>query len=179
MGVVMDAKLRFKKHMAEAATKGLMAAICLRRLKMLSPCIARQLFVATMAPAMDYASVIWSHAQGERELTWFNRAQKMGARAITGAFRTVSTAVAEAEASLQTVDERHVQAGMRSYINIKTLPKTHPLATLKVLTSQRYISLLKRLALAYKGSSIKRIETIQAYTVPPWHNYISLIYEAD
>ena len=58
----MDAKLRFKKHMAKAATKGLMAAICLRRLKMLSLYMARQLFVATMALAMDYASVIWSHA---------------------------------------------------------------------------------------------------------------------
>lgn len=179
LGVVMDAKLRFKKHMAEAATKGLTAAMCLRRLKMLSPRTARQLFVATVAPAMDYASVVWSHARGERELTWFNRAQKMGARAITGTSRTVSTAVAEAEASLQTVDERHVLAGMRSYINIKTLPKTHPLATLKVSTSQRYMSPLKRLALAHEGSGIERMETIQAYTVPPWHNRVSLVCEAD
>jgi hypothetical protein len=103
----------------------------------------------------------------------------MGARAITGAFRTVSTAVAGAEASLQMVDKRHVQAGMRSYINIKTLPKTHPLATLKVLTSQRYMSPLKRLALAHKGSSIKRMEMIQAYIIPPWHNYILLVYKAN
>ncbi|KAF5719708.1 reverse transcriptase [Fusarium mundagurra] len=36
LGVIMDAKLRFKKHMAEAATRGLVAAMCLRRLKMLS-----------------------------------------------------------------------------------------------------------------------------------------------
>ena len=103
----------------------------------------------------------------------------MGARAITGAFRTVSMAVAEAEASLQTVDKRHVQAGMRSYINIKTLPKTHPLATLKVSTSQRYMSPLKRLALAHEGSGIERMETIQAYTVPPWHNRVSLVCETD
>ncbi|GKU14446.1 unnamed protein product, partial [Fusarium langsethiae] len=37
---------------------------------------------------------------------------------------------------------------MRTYINIKTLPKTHPLAALKVSTSRRYTSPLKKLALA-------------------------------
>ncbi|RKK31995.1 hypothetical protein BFJ69_g18777, partial [Fusarium oxysporum] len=119
LGVIMDAGLRFKKHMAEAATRGLTAAICLRRLRMLSPRTARQLFTATVAPAMDYASVMWSHARNERALSWFNRAQKIGARAITGAFRTVATAVMEAEANIQTVCERHAQAGMRMYINIK------------------------------------------------------------
>ncbi|WAO97151.1 Hypothetical protein NCS54_01486500 [Fusarium falciforme] len=108
LGVVMDTKLRFKQHIAEAASKGLSAAMCLRRLKMLPPHTARQLFVATVAPAMDYASVVWSHARGERELTWLNRAQKTGAQAITGAFRTVSTAVAEAESSIQTTFEEHI-----------------------------------------------------------------------
>ncbi|KAJ3454423.1 hypothetical protein MRS44_018317 [Fusarium solani] len=179
LGVVMDTKLRFKEHMAKAASKGLSAAICLRRLKMLSPHSARQLFVATVAPVMDYASVVWSHACGERELTWLNRAQKVGAQAITGAFRTVSTAVAEAEASIQTVCERYAQAGTRLYINIQTLPKTHPLATLRVSVSRRYMSPLKRLVLAHEGSGIERMETIQAYTVPPWHSRVSTVCEAD
>ncbi|KAJ3454196.1 hypothetical protein MRS44_018090 [Fusarium solani] len=179
LGVVMDAKLRFKKHMAKAATKGLSVAMCLRRLKMLSPRTARQLFITAVAPAMDYASVVWSHARGEKELTWLNRAQKMGAQAITGAFRTVSRAVAEAEAGIQTVDGRHAQAGMNLYINVRTLPKTHPLATLKVSVSRRYLSPLKRLALAFEKSGIERMETIQAYAVPPWHNRVSLVCEAD
>ncbi|KAF5973447.1 reverse transcriptase [Fusarium coicis] len=163
LGVIMDAELRFKKHMAEAATRGLTTAICLKRLKMVSPRTARQLFTATVAPAMDYASVMWSHARGERELSWFNRAQKMGTRAITGAFRTVATAVAEAEASIQTVCERHAQASIRTYVNIKTLPKTHPLAALMVSTSRRYMSPLKKLTLAHEGSGMERMETIEAY----------------
>ncbi|KAL9575787.1 hypothetical protein ACKAV7_000029 [Fusarium commune] len=54
----IDTKLRLKEHIASAASKGLSAAICLRRLKMLSPCTARQLLVATIALAMDYASVV-------------------------------------------------------------------------------------------------------------------------
>ncbi|KAJ0132998.1 C2H2 type master regulator of conidiophore development brlA [Fusarium oxysporum f. sp. albedinis] len=80
LGVVMDTKLRFREHMARAATKCLSAAMCLRRLKMLPPLTARQLFVATVAPAMDYASVVWSHARGERELRWLNGAQRIAFR---------------------------------------------------------------------------------------------------
>ncbi|KAF4466806.1 endonuclease exonuclease phosphatase [Fusarium albosuccineum] len=128
---------------------------------------------------MDYASVVWSHARGERELAWLNRAQKMGAQAITGAFRTVSRAVAEAEAGIQTVDGRHAQAGTKLYINVQTSPKTHQLATLKVLASRRYLSPFKRLAFACETSGIERMEPIQAYAVPPWHSRVSLVCEAD
>lgn len=63
----MDAELRYKEHMANAATKGLAAAMCLRRLKMLPPQTARQLFTATVAPAMDYASTVWAHACGVKQ----------------------------------------------------------------------------------------------------------------
>jgi len=41
------------------------------------------------------------------------------------------------------------------------------------------MSPLKSLALAHEGSGIARMETIQAYTVPPWHNRVSLVCEAD
>jgi hypothetical protein len=58
LGVIIDAKLRFKKHIVKAATRGLAAAICLRRLKMLSLQTARQLFTATITPTMDYTSII-------------------------------------------------------------------------------------------------------------------------
>ncbi|KAL3708693.1 hypothetical protein TMatcc_006677 [Talaromyces marneffei ATCC 18224] len=37
LGIVMDSQLRFKEHIANAATKGLTAAMALRRLKMTSP----------------------------------------------------------------------------------------------------------------------------------------------
>ena len=56
LGVVMDAKLKYKEHIARAATKGLEAVMELRRLRGLSPPTARQLFTATVAPAIDHAS---------------------------------------------------------------------------------------------------------------------------
>jgi hypothetical protein len=118
LGLAMDSELRYEEHMAKAAARGLRAAMCLRRLKMLTPRTARQLFVATVAPTMDYASNVWSHRRGWRETRWLNEAQKMGAQAITGAFKTVSMAVAEVEAGILPIDERHAQAGTRLYVNM-------------------------------------------------------------
>ncbi|PHH92210.1 hypothetical protein CDD83_8410 [Cordyceps sp. RAO-2017] len=74
LGVVMDTNLRFKEHIVRAAAKGLAAAMCLRRLKMISPRMARQLFVATVAPTMDYGSIVWMQSCGMREAVWLNRA---------------------------------------------------------------------------------------------------------
>ncbi len=56
LGVVMDTKLRYRQHIARAATRGLRAAMALQRLSMLSPRTARQLFTSTVAPVIDYAS---------------------------------------------------------------------------------------------------------------------------
>lgn len=61
LGLIMDTRLRYKSHVARTATKALKAALALKRLRMLSPHTARQLFDATVAPAMDYASNIWMH----------------------------------------------------------------------------------------------------------------------
>ncbi|KJZ70702.1 hypothetical protein HIM_09886 [Hirsutella minnesotensis 3608] len=142
----MDKALRFKEHIARAAAKGLTAAMCLRRLKTTSPKTARQLFIATVAPTMDYASNVWPHACGAREATWIERAQRVGAQAITGGFRTVATAVAEAEASVQSFRERHAQAAARFWIRMQTLPGTHPLTSLRLKLNKRFASPMQKLA---------------------------------
>ena len=46
LGVVVDAELLHKQHIANAATKGLRAAMALRRLRMVSPSTARQVYGA-------------------------------------------------------------------------------------------------------------------------------------
>lgn len=92
----------------------------LRRLKLLSARVARQLFMATVAPAMDYASNVWMHARRAKETGWLNKAQRIGAQAITGAFRTVATAVAEAEAGIRAIGERHKRAATRLCIDLRT-----------------------------------------------------------
>lgn len=56
LGIVMDTHLRFKEHIARAASRGLKAAMALRRLRGLSPNTARQLFTSLVAAVVDYAS---------------------------------------------------------------------------------------------------------------------------
>ncbi|KAJ5155682.1 hypothetical protein N7492_008485 [Penicillium capsulatum] len=56
LGVLMDTRLKYKEHIARAASKGLEAAMELRRLRGLSLATARQLFASTVAPVVDYAS---------------------------------------------------------------------------------------------------------------------------
>ncbi|EED11747.1 hypothetical protein TSTA_109260, partial [Talaromyces stipitatus ATCC 10500] len=128
------------EHVANAATKGLEAAMALRRLKIISPRTAMQLFratVATVAPVADYASSIWMHACGTRGTQYLNRMQKHGAIAVTGAFRTVATAVAEAEAGIQPFHNRHMEKATKLWIDIQTLPKSNPLRKLRTITTRR------------------------------------------
>ena len=150
------------------ATKGLAAAIALRRLRSISPSTARQLFGATVAPIIDYASNIWSHACKGRAAAAINRVQRIGAQAIIGAFRTVATAIAEAEASIRTVPERHKERTLKLWINISTLPISNPIKRIDTANFRRFISPLQKIAKAYDTISTADIETIYAYPVPPW-----------
>lgn len=90
LGVLMDTRLKYKEHIARAASKGLEAAMELRRLRGLSPATARQLFTSTVAPVVDYASNVWMHACKDKAIGPINRVQRVGAQAIVGTFLTVS-----------------------------------------------------------------------------------------
>ncbi|KAF3392112.1 hypothetical protein DPV78_010808 [Talaromyces pinophilus] len=179
LGVMMDSQLRFKKHIANAATKRLKAAMALRRLKIISPRIARQLFRATVAPVADYASSVWMHACGAKGTQYLNRMQKHAAIAVTGAFWTVATAVAEAEASIQPFHSRHMEKATKLWIDIQTLPKSNPLTRVRTIATKRFRSPLQRITQPLAAMISERIETIQAFTVPPWTNRILSIYETD
>ncbi|KAF5702373.1 hypothetical protein FMUND_13505, partial [Fusarium mundagurra] len=58
----MDLRLHYKQHIARAATKGLEAAMELKRLKGMAPSTTRLLFTAMVAPVVDYTSNVWMHA---------------------------------------------------------------------------------------------------------------------
>ncbi|KAM4063309.1 endonuclease-reverse transcriptase domain-containing protein [Hirsutella rhossiliensis] len=145
-----------KSNVKLAAAKGLAAAMCLKRLKMASPRMARQLFVATVVPAMDYAS-----------------------NAVIGGFRTVATAVADAEAGVQSFRERHAQAAAKFWIRMRTLPKTHPLTSLRLKLNRRYASPMQKLASAMGRIDTKRLEVIHEFALAPWDERVQATYEAD
>lgn len=127
LGVIMDAKLKYREHMARAASKGLEAVIELKRLKGLPPSTARQLFTATVAPVVDYASNVWMHECRYKSAIPFNRIQKIGAQAIVGTFMTVATSVAEAEATIPTVRDRLWRRVIKIWTDIHALPDTNSL----------------------------------------------------
>ena len=179
LGVLMDTQLRYKQHIARATTKGLLAALALKRLRLVSPQTARQLFGATVAPVVDYASSVWMHACGVKGMALMNRIQRVGAQAIIGAFRTVATAVAEAEASIRTVGERHAERAITIWVNLHTLPSTNPLSKLNTAERRRFTSPLQKIALMNQDTPIDRMEIIQPYVVAPWEGRIKAVIEPD
>ena len=177
LGVIMDSGLRYRTHIARTATKGLSAALALKRLRMLSPASARQLFNATVAPVLDYASNVWMHAVHESAMSLLNRAQKIGAQAVTGAFHTVALAVAEAEAYIRPIRQRHFHRAIKLHIGIQTFPDTHPLKKLQTRAFQRFLSPLQRIAQLHHPTSL--IETIQPFAVAPWEKRIGVVVMPD
>ena len=125
LGVVMDAGLKFREHIARAASKGLEAVLELRRLKGLSPPTARQLFTATVAPVMDYASNVWMHACQYRTASPVQRVQRIGAQAVVGTFMSVATCVAEAEAHIRSAQDEILEEGDQD-VDRHAHPTRHP-----------------------------------------------------
>jgi hypothetical protein len=123
--VVIDTRLKYKAYIARAASKGLEAVIELKQLRGLSPLIARQLFMLTITPVVDYASNIWMHAFKDKASGPINRVQRVGAQVIVGTFLTVITSVAEVEAYITSAQSRFWRRVVKIWTDIHILPETN------------------------------------------------------
>ncbi len=178
LGVVMDAKLKYKEHIARAASKGLNAAMALRRLRGVSPSTARQLFTSTVAPVVDYASNVWMHAFKDKLVGPINRVQRIGAQAIVGTFLTVATSVAEAEAHIASAQDRFWRRAVKLWTDIHTLPETNPLrrnASRIRKFGKRHRSPLYQVADALKDIAMEDLETINPFTLAPWEERVQTV----
>jgi hypothetical protein len=178
LGVVMDAKLKYKEHIWRAASRGLEAAMELRHLRGLSTSTARQLFTSTVVPVVDYASNVWMHAYKDKLVGPINRVQRMAAQAIVGTFLTVATSVAEAEAHITAAQDRFWKRAIKLWTDIHTLPDTNPLRRntsrmRKFRTQHR--SPLYQVADALKCMEMDELETINPFTLTPWENRVQTI----
>jgi hypothetical protein len=117
---------------------------------------------------MDYASNIWGHACRNSAMPAMNRAQRIGAQAITGVFRTVATAIGEAEASISTVLKRHQGKAAAFWVGLRTLPSTNPLTKLHTGRYRRFLSPLQRIAWTFHRTPTAAMECIQPYIIAPW-----------
>jgi ribonuclease HI len=175
----MDSELRFRQHIARAASKALEAVMALKQLKGLPTAVTRQLFTAMVAPVMDYASNVWRYACGTRLTKVIDRIQRIGAQAIIGTFKTVATAVAEAEASILPAHERFLRRALKLWIDINTLPRSHPLRTTGFRLFTRFISPMQKLARNLRDILLERLETIKSFPMAPWVERIEAFIEED
>lgn len=175
LGVLMDTSLKYKEHIARAASKGLEAVMELRRLRGLSPSTARQLFTSTVTPVVDYASNVWMHAFKNKATGPIIRVQRVGAQAIVGTFLTVATSVAEAEAHIATAQHRFGRRAVKMWTDIHTLPETNPLRrnTARIKKFRRFHrSPLYQVADALKDIEMETLETINPFTLAPWEERV-------
>jgi hypothetical protein len=170
LGVIMDTRLKYHKHIARAAAKGLEAALELRRLRGLSPTVARQLFTATVAPTVDYASNVWMHAFKDKVGGPINRVQRVGAQAIVGTFVTAATWVAEAEAHIPSAQKRFWERAVKLWTDIHALSETNPPRrnTSRMRKFRRqYRSPLYQVADLLKGIEMEQMDTIRPGVLAP------------
>jgi ribonuclease HI len=171
LGVVLDARLRWDQHIARAATKAKLAAMALKRLRGLKPETARQLYLAPVAPVMDYASPVWSAMLMQRHMGRLRQAQGIGAKAIIGAFKTVSLPIAEAEAQVEPIELRHREQRRGFWIKSHTLPIKHPFWKLRRLATEqcrRLRSPLHHIAEDFRETDLSQLERIRPFCMPPW-----------
>ena len=179
LGVIMDARLKFRQHIAEAASKGLDAVMELKRLRGLSTRTARQLFAATVTPIVDYASNVWMHAYKYRLTSSIDRVQRAGAQAIVGTFMTVATAVAEAEAHIVSARERLWRRAIKMWIDVHTLPGTNPLSRMTKRIKKYYSTFrspLHQVAEKLKDLPLLRMETVHQFSLEPWKDRLPLAH---
>ncbi|KAF5725014.1 reverse transcriptase [Fusarium mundagurra] len=177
LGVVMDSRLHYKQHMARAATRGLEAAMELKRLKGMAPSTTRQLFTAMVAPVVDYASNVWMHACKTVPAYAIQRVQRIGAQAIIGSFTSVATGVAEAEAHIATIHDPFWRRASKLWVDIHTLPRTNPVRNLLrgIKAFRRFISPLRRFADVCRELPKDTLEVIQPFALAPWEARLQVI----
>ncbi|RKL00430.1 hypothetical protein BFJ70_g17447, partial [Fusarium oxysporum] len=177
LGVIMDSRLHYKQYIARAATKGLGAAMELKRLKGMAPSTTRQLFTAMVAPVVDYASNVWMHACKTVSAYAIHRVQRIGAQAIIGSFTSVATGVAEAEAHIATIHDRFWRRASKLWVDIHMLPRTNPVRNLLrgIKAFRRFISPLRRIADVCREVPKDTMEVIQPFTLAPWEARLQVI----
>jgi hypothetical protein len=119
--------------------------VAVKRLQGILSVIARRLFEVAIASVVDYASSIWMYAPS-KDRNSLIRVQRIAAQAVTGCFRTVATVIAEAEACIRTVQERHTIKAAKMWIGVRTLPHTNPLAGVNAKRSKRFRFPLQKIA---------------------------------
>ena len=168
LGVRFDSALRFQDHIATVSAKATRAAMQLKRLRSLRPLTTRRLFTAMITPITDYASPIWSHAVTKKLQRELDKSQRIGATAITGAFRNTRLADLEMEASIPSTRERLDKQKESFWISSYSLPQKHIMWATKKIKGQRFYSPGQQAREQLSYLKLQHMETIYPFCIPPW-----------
>ena len=136
IGVILDRKLDFQKHIKAQTLKAEKALGCLRMLantqRGLSQSLARQLYQTCILPIMTYASPVWWKGEEKRgsktTTTALERVQRTALRWICGAFKTIPVRALEIESSIMPIKHKLNQLSTSAAIRLLSLHVDHPVA---------------------------------------------------
>jgi len=177
LGVILDQEMRMKLHLARLGKRGINAALTLKRVRGISPKVARTLFNSKVASVMDYAAPIWSEGTAVAAKKPLDQAQRIGAQAIVGAFRTTSRERAEAEAGIVPKETRWERQRGKYWAKCHTLPSKHPFWRLQRqidVRNKHFKSPLQLIAIKFGTEDTAHSETIEPYCIPPWENRLEV-----
>jgi hypothetical protein len=140
----------------------------LKQLGGLSPSVTRKLFNATVAPVVDYASSVWMHTRRTSAGRVLKQVQRIGGQAVIGCFQTVGTKVAEVEANLPPIEERHSREALRMWVELHSVPDTHPLSQLvRRRAYKRFASPMQKIAQSIQGAPVDGLDVTRPYISAP------------
>ena len=182
LGVTLDSKLTMDEHIAQVASRAMGKCMALRKIRGVRPIQMRQLYMATVVPATDYAASTW-YAPGrkgtKRLIDQFERVQRVASRLVLRAFKSVALLVLQSEARIPSVHDRLHRRVSRHMAKVCALPPDHPLQ--RCITSFRiqgsaFPSPLRAIYEMYRKvlepRPDMRVSESPKWVMPPWQSLL-------
>lgn len=189
LGVILDAKLRMAAHIEKIIERATKKCLAIGRLRGVRPKQVRQLYRTVINATTDYAASSW-YARGRRgvqdHLARLGRVQRMGAQAVIGAFRTVSSAVLQDEAGLEPAESRLARRAAKHALDVRALPRDHPLSMIMTGMERRsdrhptpLFETWSRYHKVIQGTKGLGVMPKLPHALPPWHDRQDLVIIQD
>jgi hypothetical protein len=131
LGVTLDSGLSMmNEHVPKAVSKAMGRCMALRKIRGVRPAQMRQMYIVAVVPTTDYAASTWyapSCIGVKRHVVALERVQRLAARLILRAYKSVAMLVLQSEAKLQSVSDRLHERVLNHMTKLCSLAPDHPL----------------------------------------------------
>jgi ribonuclease HI len=160
------------EHISRVTTKGIRACLSLQAIKGVRPKQMRQLFQSCVLPIVDYAASAWFSPGQKGTIRLYHaleRVQRLGARSILRAWKTVALPILKAEANIESTKTRLTRKVTTHAVKLLTLPINNPVRKAVVYAQgvRRYASPLDTTLAAATGK-LRNIASRPLLGNPPW-----------